>query len=149
MHDMTLSVAEALDRLLSSLEVLPSEVVPLDASIGRVLAEEIRAGGDLPPFANSAMDGFAVRAADTARASPSVPVFLKVVGDVATGSVPGARLAPGEAARIMTGGMLPSGADAVVPVEGAGEPGPMAGRDLPPVVEVHRASSSSERSMVP
>ena len=135
---MILSVAEALDRLLSSLEPLPSEEVPLEDALGRVLAQNVRAGHDLPPFANSAMDGFAVRAADTTSASPSSPVTLQVVGDVAAGSAPALRVGPGQAARIMTGGMLPEGVDAVVPVEGTGEPAPMAGRGLPRDVEVRQ-----------
>jgi molybdopterin molybdotransferase len=138
MPEISLSVAEALDRLLSRLQVLPSEAVPLDDSLGRVLAERVSAPHDLPPFANSAMDGFAVRAEDTSGAGPSSPVRLRVMGDVAAGSPPRARVGAREAARIMTGGMIPEGADAVVPVEGTGEPAPMAGRPLPSDVEIRQ-----------
>ncbi len=145
MPPIALSVAEALTRLLSSLEVLPSEEVRLEDSLGRVLARDVRAANDLPPFANSAMDGFAVRATDTAGASPSAPVTLQVVGDVAAGSVPSLRVGQGQAARIMTGGMVPEGADAVVPVEDTGEPWPMAGRELPRRVEVRAEAKAGAR----
>jgi molybdopterin molybdotransferase len=124
---------------------LPSEEVRLEESLGRVLAHTVRAANDLPPFANSSMDGFAVRASDTAGASPSAPATLRVVGDVAAGTVPSLRVGKGEAARIMTGGMIPEGADAVVPVEETGEPSPMAGRELPSQVEVRAEAKAGAR----
>jgi len=145
MPPIVLTVAEALNRLLSSLEVLPPEEVRLEDSRGRVLASTVRAANDLPPFANSSMDGFAIRASDTAGASPSAPVTLHVVGDVAAGSVPSFHVGQGQAARIMTGGMIPEGADAVVPVEDTGEPSPMAGRELPRHVEVRAAAKAGGR----
>ena len=82
-------------------------------ALGRVLAERVVAGEDVPPFANTAMDGYAVRAADTAGA----PVQLDVVGTLAAGSAPDVEVGPGQAVRIMTGAPIPAGADAVVMVE--------------------------------
>jgi molybdopterin molybdotransferase len=81
------------------------------------LAEEVISEIDIPPFDNSAMDGYAVRAADVAEASPGSPVHLAVAGSVAAGSVAGEDLKPGTAIRIMTGAPMPRGADAVVPYE--------------------------------
>jgi molybdopterin molybdotransferase len=94
----------------------PSEVL-LGHALGCVLAEDVTAAEDLPPFANSAMDGFAVRAADLAEAGPGRPVRLAVAGEVFAGSANLAPVRPGTAVRIMTGGPVPPGADAVVPVE--------------------------------
>ncbi len=108
----TLSVDEARARILERVGPLPAEERELLQALGSVLAEEVRAPNDVPPFANSAMDGFAVRAADVAHA----PVRLPVRGDIPAGAS-GERLAPGTAARIMTGAPLPSGADAVVRFE--------------------------------
>jgi molybdopterin molybdotransferase len=85
--------------------------------LGRVLAEGIATPMDLPPFARALMDGYAVRAAETAGASREAPRQLRVVDDIAMGAVAARPVGPGEAARIPTGGMLPQGADAVVNVE--------------------------------
>ncbi len=109
------SVAEARRRILAALTPLPSERVALTADVtGRVLAAPVVAGVRLPPFANSSMDGYAVRVADVAR----VPCRLPVVGEMAAGMAPRAvTVAPGTAAKVMTGAPLPQGADAVVPYE--------------------------------
>ncbi len=112
-----LSVAEAQARILKALQAVGQEHIPLERSAGRVLAGEIRAGNDLPGFANSSMDGFAVTAADVAGASSQTPVTLRVTADIPAGAIPEITLRPGQAARIMTGAMIPPGADAVVPVE--------------------------------
>ena len=112
-----LSVEEALERVLSVIRPLPPERTPLLDALGRVLAEDVAAAEDLPPYANSAMDGYAVQAADTVGASRDRPARLRVVGMVAAGHVPDAEVTPGTAVRIMTGAPLPPGADAVVPVE--------------------------------
>lgn len=121
--------------LLADLEPLPAVVLPLAEAHGLVLAEDVPAALPVPPWTNSAMDGYAVRAADAAGAGPS-PVVLPVGGDVPAGAVP-APLAPGTAQRIMTGAMLPEGADAVVRVEDTDqEPGP---RPLPERVEIRAA----------
>lgn len=101
---------EALARVLERVVPLPAENVPVAAASGRVLAETARALVDLPPFPSSAMDGFAVRAAD-------LPATLPVVARIAAGRPAGRALAPGEAMAIATGGVVPEGADAVVPIE--------------------------------
>lgn len=90
----------------------------LAPAAGRVLAEDVHAGVSLPGFDNSAMDGYAVRAADIVTATPASPVTLPVAADIPAGRGDGPPLAPGTAHRIMTGALLPAGADAVVPVEG-------------------------------
>jgi molybdopterin molybdotransferase len=101
---------EAHERILERVTPLPSESVAISEAAGRVLAEDARSLVDLPPFASSAMDGFAVRAADT-------PGRLPVVARIAAG-VPAPRpLEPGEAMAIATGGVVPDGADSVIPIE--------------------------------
>jgi molybdopterin molybdotransferase len=112
-----ISVEEALAEILSHIRPLEPERVPILDAQGRVLAEEIVSDIAVPPFDNSAMDGYAVRSADVAQATPESPVRLAVVDSVAAGSVAGMRVAPGTAIRIMTGAPLPQGADAVVPYE--------------------------------
>ena len=122
-------------ELLAALEPLPAVVLPLAEAHGLILAEDAAAALPVPPWTNSAMDGYAVRAADAAGADLS-PVVLPVDGDVPAGAVP-APLGPGTAQRIMTCAMLPEGADAVVRVEDTDqEPGP---RPLPERVEIRAA----------
>ena len=122
-------------ELLAALEPLPAVVLPLAEAHGLILAEDATAALPVPPWTNSAMDGYAVRAADAAGADQS-PVVLPVDGDVPAGAVP-VPLGPGTAQRIMTGAMLPEGADAVVRVEDTDqEPGP---RPLPERVEIRVA----------
>ena len=132
----TMQAPEAyIAELLAALEPLPAVVLPLAEAHGLVLAEDAAAALPVPPWTNSAMDGYAVRAADAAGAGLS-PVVLPVGGDVPAGAVP-APLEPGTAQRIMTGAMLPEGADAVVRVEDTDqEPGP---RPLPERVEIRAA----------
>ncbi len=91
--------------------------VPLAEASGRVLADDLLAPGPLPAFANSSMDGYAVRAADVADASEAHPAVLPVTTDVPAGAANLVALEPGTAQRIMTGAPVPPGADAVVPVE--------------------------------
>ena len=105
-----LSIEEAQARVLARVRRLDSERVPLAEATGRVLAEPARAAVDLPPFPSSAMDGYAVRATDT-------PGRLPVVAHVAAGRPAARPLAAGEAMGIATGGSVPRGADAVVPIE--------------------------------
>jgi molybdopterin molybdotransferase len=107
------TVAAAQRRLLDSLTPLEPEVVGLDRALGRVLAEAVSAARDLPGFDNSAMDGYAVRAADIVRARVGAPVSLAVVGESRAGAAP-SQLTSGCAIRIMTGAPLPEGADTVV-----------------------------------
>ena len=101
---------EAQARVLEHARTLAAESVPVGTAAGRVTAEPARAMVDLPPFASSAMDGYAVRAAD-------LPGRLPVVGQVAAGRPAEGPLAPGEAMAISTGGVVPEGADAVIPIE--------------------------------
>jgi molybdopterin molybdotransferase len=107
------SVAGAQARLLANVAVLPEETVNLDLALGRILAEAVASRTDLPGFDNSAMDGYAVRAADIAVATSIEPVRLRVVGESRAGAVPDA-LEPATAMRIMTGAPMPDGADTVV-----------------------------------
>jgi molybdopterin molybdotransferase len=132
-----LSLEEALERILEGVDPLPPERVAIDAALGRVLAEPVIANVTLPPWDNSAMDGFAVRAADVAAAVPETPVRLRVVGEVAAGHAPLQAVEPGTCIRVLTGGMLPPGADSVVPVEDTDAPPGVAA--LPDSVSVMRA----------
>lgn len=117
MTEALINVDEAIARILTAFSRLPAERVPLADAYGRVVAEDVVAEISLPPFPNSSMDGYAVRAEDTAGASPDQPVTLRVVGDIPAGRAPDFALHAGQAARVMTGAPLPEGADAVVPVE--------------------------------
>ena len=112
-----ISVEEAQSRVLGEVAALPPEDVSFAEAHGRVLREDIVAPTDVPGADNSAMDGYAVRAADVAGASESAPATLKVVGDIAADADPSVTVSSGTAVRIMTGGMIPDGADAVVQVE--------------------------------
>lgn len=125
-----ISVEEALNKLLESIQSLPSETIPLADAVTRVLAQDVIAQEDIPPFNNSAMDGFAVHSADVAEASEDAPVRLSVAGDIAAGENRPDTLAPGQAMRIMTGAPMPPGADAVVPVEYTSDPEAMAEKAL-------------------
>ncbi|MCL3778518.1 molybdopterin molybdotransferase MoeA [Actinomyces sp. AC-20-1] len=126
------SPEDYLARLLGTLSPLAPTEVPLAGAHGLVLAEDLTAALPVPPWTSSAMDGYAVRAVETVGADRA-PVRLPVSGDVPAGTAPGP-LAPGTAMRIMTGAMLPEGADAVVRVEDTDQlPGQA---PLPPVVEV-------------
>jgi molybdopterin molybdotransferase len=112
-----ISIAEAIAHVLSAVVPTPVEEVGLARAAGRVLAEDVRATFDIPPFANSQMDGFAVRSADLAVASEAHPVALEVRGTIAAGDRPQGEVGTGQAIRIMTGAPIPAGADAVVKVE--------------------------------
>jgi molybdopterin molybdotransferase len=105
-----LTLEEAQQRVLAHARPLPVETVPIAEARGRVAAEDARGLVDLPPFASSAMDGFAVRSAD-------VPGVLQIVGESAAGQPFAGRLEPGGAVAISTGAVVPEGADAVIPIE--------------------------------
>lgn len=108
-----LTVEQALAAILAEVARAPAETIPLEASLGQILAEEIVSDDDSPPFNKALMDGYAVRAADvTAESKP-----LRVIEQVTAGQVPRRNVGPGEATRIMTGAPIPDGADAVVPIE--------------------------------
>jgi len=108
---------EAQKIVLESIEVLGLEKVPLLSALDRVLGEEVISGLDIPPWDNSAVDGFAVRSADVEGASPDRPALLRVIEDLPAGRVSAKTIRAKEAIRIMTGAPMPAGADAVVMVE--------------------------------
>src|ERR1700674_4080193 len=116
-YQTMITIEEALERILAYVSVLPAEEKhPLDA-FGQVLDENITATFDIPPLDNTSMDGYAVRAPDTAGASEASPRELRVIGEVAAGYVYDGAVTDGAAVRIMTGAPIPRGADAVVPFE--------------------------------
>ncbi len=142
-----LRVEAAQATVLAGVEPLAvTERLSPEDALGRVLAAPLEAAVSLPPWDNSAMDGYAIRAADVAAATEALPVRLTVVGESRAGMLPDARVIAGTAIRIATGAPMPSGADAVVPVEAttpldeSGNPGPR-GRDatgpLPAACLVH------------
>ncbi|MFJ7078448.1 gephyrin-like molybdotransferase Glp [Streptomyces sp. NPDC098781] len=152
-QDHLWSVDEHLEDILTTVRPLePIELQLLDAQ-GCVLVDDVTVPVSLPPFDNSSMDGYAVRVADVEGASEEFPAVLEVVGDVAAGPAQPLHVGPGQAARIMTGAPLPSGAETVVPVEwtdgGLGE-GPVTGmraRSLAPEgargqVHIHRPAEA-------
>jgi len=111
-------VADAQAALLAAVSpAAASEPLPLWQAAGRVLAEPLAAASDWPPFARAGMDGFAVRAADIAQATPESPAVLRVTGTVGAGGMARGPVLPGTAVRIMTGAAVPGGADAVVMLE--------------------------------
>ena len=142
-----LSVEDALAAVLAAIgQPLEAEDLAPEDALGRWLAAPVVATTDLPPWDNSAMDGYAVRAADTAGSSEDAPARLRVVGEIAAGAWPDVTVGAGTAVRIATGARIPAGADAVVPVElttpldGDGRAGPR-GREaagpLPAACLVH------------
>ena len=108
---------EAQNRILATVPRLPTAPVALADALGLVTAEDLVATEPIPPFANTGVDGYAVRAADTAGATPESPVRLRVVDELPAGKAPTTPVGPGEAIRIMTGAPAPEGADAIVMVE--------------------------------
>lgn len=120
-HADMLSVEDALARILAQFAPLGPEKRPVLEALGQTLADDVVAGLDIPPLPNAQMDGYAVRRADVASATPEHPVALRVVGYVAAGSMPSVAVSKGTAVRIMTGAPVPQGADAVVPFEDTDE----------------------------
>jgi molybdopterin molybdotransferase len=112
-----ISLEEALERMLATVAPMPAESVRLEDALGRVLAEDARSPLDLPPWDNSAMDGFAVRAADVEGATRESPRTLRLIEEVAAGAFATRAVGNGEAIKIMTGAPIPEGADSVVRVE--------------------------------
>ena len=116
-----LSVDEARERILTNVSPLPLVRMPAREARGLVLGEDVIADVAVPPFANSAMDGYAVRADDTRDASDRTPVMVPIVGEAKAGHPATVAVEPGTAVRIMTGAMVPVGADAVVRFEDTDE----------------------------
>ncbi len=137
----------ALERMLAGVAPLPAEEIALETAVGRVLAEPLTARVTMPPWANSAMDGFAVRSADVTDATSERPVELTVIGELAAGQPAHRSVAAGTAVRIFTGAMLPDGADTVVPVEDTDAPWGVA--DLPARVAVRRVVAAGEHVRAP
>ncbi len=129
-----ISVEEALEKILSYVNILEPEDKPLLESLGQVLAEDIYSTIDVPPLDNAAMDGYAVQAEDTLGASESAPRKLRIIGEVAAGYISEREVERGTAIRIMTGAPLPEGADAVVQFEHTDE-------------EIQRASSKTKGTL--
>jgi molybdopterin biosynthesis enzyme len=120
---LTLKSVDQILQLIQQFAPLDKEGISLEDSFGRILAEHFPAPQDLPGFARSSMDGYAVRAMDTFGASESMPALFDCMGECHMGEVPALVIGPGQTARIWTGGMLPPGADAVVMLEYAREAG--------------------------
>jgi molybdopterin molybdotransferase len=120
-----LLIEEALDIMLAHVEPLGHEPVELDDALGRTLAAPVISPIDQPPWDNSAMDGYAVHAADIRGAGAAAPVTLRVVDDIRAGGFPRVPIARGEASRIMTGAPVPAGADTVVRIEHTRLPDPL------------------------
>jgi molybdopterin molybdotransferase len=139
-----LSVDEARERILSHFHPVATETLPLLECAKRVLAQDIPATTELPLFDNSSMDGFAIRVADVLDATAASPRSLRVVADIPAGLSPTISLAPGEAARIMTGAQLPNGADAVIPVEDTDFSDRDAGSHAPEFVLISKSVNSGE-----
>lgn len=136
-----MNVDDAIARILNSITPLPAETIPVTEALNRVLAQDVTAPLDLPPFANSSMDGFALRAADSQNASRQSPVSLRIVMDIPAGTAPTTTLNPGEAARIMTGAPVPDGADAIIPVEDT-DADWQNGETNPPDIRIYRRMDS-------
>jgi molybdopterin molybdotransferase len=112
-----ISFEEALDKILSRIQPLGFEKIPLLESLGRVIGEDIYAKRDIPPLDNSAMDGYALKFEDVRESSKDHPVRLEVIEDLPAGFVSKKTIGKGQAIRIMTGAPIPKGADTVIPVE--------------------------------
>ena len=116
-----ISVEEALEKILSYVNILEEEPVPILDTLGQVLAEDISSSIDIPPLDNAAMDGYAIQAGDTAHASSKSPAYLRVIDTVIAGAISEREVKPGTAIRIMTGAPVPKGADSVVRFEDTDE----------------------------
>src|SRR5215470_12073395 len=112
-----ISVHDALTTILETISPLAGERISVLQAVGRVLAEDICSEREVPPFANSAMDGYAVRWEDIREASSEQPISLAVLEVIQAGAVPRTGIASGAASKIMTGAVMPHGADTVIRVE--------------------------------
>lgn len=136
-----LSVSEAQQQLLEAMTPVEAITMPTVEAAGYVLHKDIQSAIDLPPFSNSSMDGFAVRSADVANASPVNPIKLAVVADIPAGEPSSIIIQPGQAARIMTGAPVPQGANAVIPVEDTDENHHESGKSAEKWVQINRDAS--------
>src|SRR5690349_11245546 len=118
-----ISVHDASTMILETISPLGGERLGLLQAVGRVLAEQVHSAREVPPFANSAMDGYAVRWDDVQGASAEQPVALAVIETIQAGAVPTQAVTAGTASKIMTGAVIPPGADTVIRVEDTEEQG--------------------------
>jgi len=139
-----MAVDEAQNRILKSIEPLRKEQVQIDDAYNRILATDIYSPFNLPLSPNSSMDGFAVRVEDLLDIEKEGSVTLTVVGDIPAGIIPQVELGPGQCARIMTGAVLPGGADAVVPVENTDFVSRDPGIQVPEIVEIYQPAKPGE-----
>lgn len=139
-----IDVDEASQRILDAFRPLPMERRSLGDALGLILAVDVIAGSHVPAFPNAAMDGFAVRAADTASATPLQPILLRVVAEAAAGYLSAATVGPGTAVRIMTGAPIPDGADAVVRFEETDEGDGTVRRGVGAFVAIRHATRAGE-----
>ena len=142
-----ISVEDARERILGFFSQLDAEERAISDALGQVLTEDIVGRFDVPPWDNSAMDGYALQAGDIENAHPDAPVTLNVIGSIAAGEIPSESVKQGAAIRIMTGAPLPDGADAVVPFEDTDEGergmgGQTPGRDIGEDTRAVRAATS-------
>ncbi|MDZ4159654.1 MAG: molybdopterin molybdotransferase MoeA, partial [Anaerolineaceae bacterium] len=137
-----MSVHEAQQNILAAFSPVSTTTVNVASAGGWVLAQDVITDIELPPFANSSMDGFAVRAADLEAATSHKPVILQVITDIPAGVVPEVSILPGQTARIMTGAPLPDGADAVVPIEETSSANDNNNLKIPDQVKVFRPVES-------
>ncbi len=136
--DQMLGVDEARERILAAVSPLEPGEIPLLDALGLVLAADVVSAVNIPPFRNSAMDGYAVRAEDTSGARTSQPIQLTVVGELAAGYPPKVTVEAGQAVRIMTGAAMPDGADAVVRFEETNEDGTHGTSEVKRAVQILR-----------
>jgi molybdopterin molybdotransferase len=134
-----LNVDEAVRQILQKITPIDEENISFMQGFGRILAENVVSEVDLPPFANSSVDGYAVRSDDLVQ----IPTTLQVVLDIPAGSFPQRRIQPGEAARIMTGAPIPEGADAVIMVEDTDSEWQLGG-EAPRSVEIRKKARPGE-----
>ncbi len=137
-------IRDAQLKILSEIDGVKTESCNVEAAYGRFLAKDISSPLRLPPFANSSMDGFAVHSAELANASPEGPVTLPVIMDIPAGSSQEPNLPPGQAARIFTGAPIPSGADAVIPVEDTDQYSSLRAEALPDAVACYTSVSPGD-----
>jgi molybdopterin molybdotransferase len=131
-----LTVSEARSILLKNFHILDGEIIQIDRGLDRILMNPIFANLSMPPFDNSSMDGFALRSINTRNATLDKPIILEVVADIPAGVYPDVTIRDGQCARIVTGAMIPDGADAVIPVEKTNHAEFVPGAGLETIVKV-------------
>ena len=139
-----ITVSEALKHMLEAFQPVEQESIDLPKSVGRVLAEDIYAGYDLPIFDSSTMDGFALHSRDVSEADREHPVSLNVIADVPAGHPFSGEIKRGQAVRIMTGAPIPDNVDSVIPLEDTNLNQQLAGSAVPEHVQVYRSVQAGD-----